>query len=59
MNEDLKILVVDDEEMILSIFREYLETIKNYTVLTAIDGLEALEIIEREEIDCFSYYASY
>ena len=52
MNEDLKILVVDDEEMILTIFREYLEATKNYTVLTTTDGFEALEIIESQEIDC-------
>jgi len=52
MDEDLKILVVDDEEIILTVFREYLEATKNYTVLTAADGFEALEIIKREEIDC-------
>ncbi|MBW1796830.1 MAG: response regulator [Deltaproteobacteria bacterium] len=52
MDEDLKILVVDDEEIILTVFREYLEATKNYTVLTATDGFKALEIIEREEIDC-------
>jgi putative nucleotidyltransferase with HDIG domain len=52
MNEDLKILVVDDEDIILSIFQKYLEATKNYTVLTATDGFEALEIINKEEIDC-------
>jgi len=52
MNENLKILVVDDEEIIRNIFKEYLGSTKNYTVLTAVDGLEALEIIKREEIDC-------
>jgi len=52
MNEDLKILVVDDEEIILTVFREYLEATQDYTVLTATDGFEALEIIEREKIDC-------
>ncbi len=52
MDEYLKILVVDDEEIILSIFKEYLEATKNYTVLTASDGFKALEIIEEEEIDC-------
>lgn len=52
MNEDLKILVVDDEEIIISIFREYLEATKSYTVFTATDGFEALEIIKNEEIDC-------
>jgi DNA-binding NtrC family response regulator len=52
MKEDLKILVVDDEEIIRTVFREYLEATKNYTVLTATDGFEALEIIKSEEIDC-------
>ena len=52
MKEQLKVLVVDDEETILDIFKEYLEFAKNYTVLTAADGLEALEIIKREQIDC-------
>ncbi|MBW1715443.1 MAG: response regulator, partial [Deltaproteobacteria bacterium] len=52
MKEQLKVLVVDDEETILDIFKEYLELSKNYTVLTAADGLEALEIIKREQIDC-------
>lgn len=52
MNENLKILVVDDEEMILNIFREYLESMNNYTVFTASDGLEALDIIKKEEINC-------
>ncbi len=52
MKERLKILVVDDEETILDIFREYLEFTEQYSVLTAADGLEALEIIKREQIDC-------
>jgi len=52
MNENIKILVVDDEAIIRTIFREYLGSTKNYTVLTASDGLEALEIIKTEKIDC-------
>ena len=52
MNENLKILVVDDEEPIRNVFKEYLEATNNYTVLTAGDGLEALEIIKREGINC-------
>ena len=52
MNENLKILVVDDEEIIRNIFKEYLESTKTYSVLTAVDGLEALEIVKTEEIDC-------
>lgn len=52
MNENLKILVVDDEETILHVLREYLEYGSEYNVLTAGDGLEALEVIKSEKIDC-------
>lgn len=52
MEEPLKILVVDDEECILDIFKNYLKSTTNYKVLTANDGLEALDIIKSEEIDC-------
>lgn len=52
MKERLTILVVDDEKVILDIFREYLEFNDQYSVLTASDGLEALDIIKREQIDC-------
>ena len=52
MNENLRILVVDDEETILNVLREYLEVTNNYTVLTARDGLEALDIIKRESVHC-------
>ena len=45
MNEDLTILVVDDEEFIRDIFKDYFESSTDYSVLTASDGLEALEII--------------
>jgi putative nucleotidyltransferase with HDIG domain len=52
MSENLKILVVDDEEIILKIFREYLEAIGGYTVFTTSDGHEALELIIKEKVDC-------
>jgi response regulator RpfG family c-di-GMP phosphodiesterase len=52
MYEDLTILVVDDEDYIRDIFKGYFETATEYTVFTACDGLEALDIIEKEEIDC-------
>ena len=44
MSENLKVLVVDDEETILDIFTEYLEFTNRYTVFTAADGLKALDI---------------
>jgi len=52
MNEDLTILVVDDEKFIRDIFKDYFESSTDYSVLTASDGLEALEIIEKEDVDC-------
>ena len=52
MNENLKILVVDDEECILDVFKRYFESETNHTLLTASDGLEALEIIRSESINC-------
>ena len=41
----VKILVVDDEETILNIIKEYLEATDSYTVLTARDGIEA-EVVD-------------
>ena len=52
MNENLRVLVVDDEETILNVLKEYLELTTNYTVLTARDGLEALDIIKGESVQC-------
>jgi putative nucleotidyltransferase with HDIG domain len=52
MNEDLTILVVDDEPLVRDIFEDYFESFTDYSVLTACDGLEALEIIENEDVDC-------
>lgn len=52
MNEDLKILVVDDEASIRNIFKSYIEAATSHTLLTAGDGFEALEIIKNEQIDC-------
>ena len=52
MDENLKILVVDDEECILDVFKIYFESETNHTLLTASDGFEALEIIRSEPIKC-------
>ena len=51
MKETLKILVVDDEECILDIFKGYFESETNHTLFTASDGYEALEIIQTEPIN--------
>jgi response regulator RpfG family c-di-GMP phosphodiesterase len=52
MDENFKILVVDDEECILDVFKKYFEPETNHTLLTASDGFEALEIIRSEPINC-------
>ena len=52
MKEGLKILVVDDEECILDIFKKYFESETNHTLFTASDGYEALDIIRTERINC-------
>lgn len=52
MHGNLKILVVDDEDIIRHVVKEYLDLTNNYTVMTAKDGLEAFEIVKREGIDC-------
>jgi len=52
MSENLKILAVDDEKNILDLFKKYFESATTYTLLTAGDGHEALEIIKTQEIDC-------
>ena len=52
MNETLKILVVDDEECILDIFKEYFDSETDHMLFTASDGYEALEIIREEPINC-------
>jgi putative nucleotidyltransferase with HDIG domain len=52
MANNLKILVVDDEPVIRDIFKQYLESQNNYDVVTAQDGLEALDVMQEKKIDC-------
>ncbi|MEJ8543896.1 response regulator transcription factor [Brevibacillus borstelensis] len=47
--EEITILVVDDEEEIRNLIAIYLQN-EGYRVLKAADGLEALEILRREEV---------
>lgn len=46
----MKILVVDDEELIRSVVMEYCLN-ENYNVFEASNGIEALEILEKNDID--------
>lgn len=45
------ILLVDDDDAILEISSEYFE-LKGYRIITATDGVQALNIIKNEKIDC-------
>jgi putative nucleotidyltransferase with HDIG domain len=53
MDDQIKetILFVDDEESILDIASQYFER-QGYQTLTASNGIEALEIFEKESVDC-------
>ena len=46
----MKILVCDDEALIRNVIKEYL-TLENYEVLEAENGLEAIEIVENNDVD--------
>lgn len=46
-----RILFVDDEESILEIAVDYFEQ-KGYNVVTARNGIEAIEILENNRVDC-------
>lgn len=46
----MKILIVDDEVLIREVIKEY-SIYEGYEILEANDGIEALNIIEREKID--------
>ncbi len=48
---DLTVLVVDDEEIVLKSIGNYLEIETDYNILTFSSPLEALESIEKKEID--------
>lgn len=53
MNTDEKetILFVDDEESILDIANEYFQQ-KGYRVVTARNGVEAVDVLVKEKVDC-------
>lgn len=46
----MKLILIDDEPEILTLVRDYLSR-EGYSVLTAINGLEGMELIEREKPD--------
>lgn len=50
MKSNIKILIVDDEEMMRNLLSKILKR-ENYQILTAADGLEGLRVIHDESID--------
>jgi len=46
----MKILIIDDEELIRGVIKEYCLN-ENYEVLEAGNGIEALEVLKRETVD--------
>lgn len=51
MNEASTILIVDDEEVILDVVKEFFNQ-KGYPALTASNGEAAVKILEKEKVDC-------
>ena len=49
--DPIKILMVDDENVILDVAEEYFQK-KGYEVFTAGNGIEALDVLSREKIRC-------
>ncbi|MBT6341760.1 MAG: response regulator [Desulfobacula sp.] len=49
--DPIKILMVDDENVILDVAEEYFQK-KGYEVFTAGNGIEALDVLSREKIGC-------
>ena len=55
MSDRLNILVVDDDEVILQVFTDFLQRKKEYGILTAREGTEALDIVFQNRVDfCFT-----
>jgi DNA-binding response OmpR family regulator len=50
-DQQTTVLVVDDEEDIVALMRDFLEA-EGYAVLAAYDGATALATLEREPVDC-------
>jgi len=55
MIEQMNILVVDDDERVLEVFKDFFDKSDAYAVLPARDGVEALETCEQTRVDfCFT-----
>ena len=55
MSEQLNILVVDDDERILEVFKDFFDKRGVYSILMARDGVEALGTCQRTRVDfCFT-----
>ena len=51
----MKLLVVDDEKLIREVIREYGEA-EGYEIVEAENGVEALKILDQENIDLMNIY---
>jgi response regulator RpfG family c-di-GMP phosphodiesterase len=55
MSQALNILVVDDDPQILEVFEEFFESTKDYSVITAQNGAQALTMCQNNRVDfCFT-----
>jgi response regulator RpfG family c-di-GMP phosphodiesterase len=55
MSEQLNILVVDDDERVLEVFKDFFDKRELYSILMARDGVEALETCQQTRVDfCFT-----
>ena len=46
----MRVLIVDDEELIRNVIKEYL-ILENYEVVEAANGLDAIELVKKEDFD--------
>lgn len=55
MNERLNVLVVDDDPAILEAFLDFFESTEGYSIMTAQNGPQALEMCQNSKVDfCFT-----
>jgi DNA-binding response OmpR family regulator len=50
MNESIRILIVEDDESIREALHDFMES-EGYSCRVAVDGLEAIELLEKKEFD--------
>jgi CheY-like chemotaxis protein len=53
MSEQLNILVVDDDERVLEVFKDFFDKRELYSILMARDGVEAMETCQQTRVEFF------